>query len=108
MWGYGPYYGSYGGGWGVAMMVFGGIFWLAVLAFIIAAVVWFMRSPGRGGQGPSPIERGPTALDILEERYARGEIDRDEYLQKKRDLSGGDVTGGGSAGGDSAGGSTGG
>ena len=36
---------------------------------------------GRGGGGRSP------GLDALEERYAKGEIGREEHLQKKRDLT---------------------
>ena len=71
MWGYGN-----GMGWGM-----GFIFWLAILAAIIAGVVWFVRSqPLAGGQ------RRSTSLEVLEERYARGEIKREEYLQKKRDI----------------------
>ncbi len=65
------------------MMLFGGVFWVVLLALIVAAVVWFGRHnghPGRTGRS--------AALDILEGRYAHGEIERDEYLQKKRDLSG--------------------
>jgi putative membrane protein len=43
--------------------------------------VWFVRSqPLPGGK------RRSTGLDLLEERYARGEISREEYLQKKHDL----------------------
>jgi len=34
-----------------------------------------------------PPRRSP-GLDVLEERYARGEINRDEYLQKKKDIEG--------------------
>ena len=66
-------------GWG---MGFGMILWLVILALIIAGVVWFVRSqPIRGGQ------RRSMGLDVLEERYARGEITRDEYLRMKRDIT---------------------
>ncbi len=44
-----------------------------------------MMGPGMTGHG---MERRPPGLDILEERYARGEINRDEYLEKKRDITG--------------------
>jgi putative membrane protein len=66
-------------------MSFGFSFWLAILALIIAGVMWFFRSQSESGSGRS---RGrSTGLDVLEERYARREIERDEYLQKKRDMS---------------------
>ena len=38
--------------------------------------------------GATPTNSRKEALDILEARYARGEIQRDEYLQKKQDLGG--------------------
>jgi len=44
-----------------------------------------MTGPGMRGQG---MERRSSGLDVLEERYARGEINRDEYLEKKRDMIG--------------------
>jgi len=66
-------------------MGLGFLFWLAILAAVIAAVIWVLRSQQGGRAGLS--ERRSDSLEILEERYARGEIDRDEYLQKKRDLS---------------------
>jgi putative membrane protein len=78
MWGY-DHMGWMMNGWG---MGFGMIIWLVILA-AIAGVVWLVRSqPVAGGR------RHSTGLDALEERYARGEIDRDEYLQKKRDIMG--------------------
>jgi putative membrane protein len=66
-------------------MGLGFLFWFAILAAIIAALMWFLRS--QHGSRASLLERRSDSLQILEERYARGEIDRDEYLQKKRDLS---------------------
>ena len=63
------------GGFG---MLFGGLFWIA----LIALVVWGAASlfPGRqvGGQ--------ETALEILKRRYAAGEISAAEYQQAKKDL----------------------
>jgi putative membrane protein len=66
-------------------MGFGFIFWLVILAIIIAGVVWFVRSQPLAGNQHS---RPSTGLELLEERYARGEIGREEYLQKKRDIVG--------------------
>ncbi len=57
------------------------LFWVLVAVGIVVFVKWLVGqlSPGRDA-------RGETALEILQERYARGEIDREEYEQKKRDL----------------------
>ena len=64
-------------------MGFGFVFSLAILAAIIAVVVWFSRS------GPSDRgQRRSNGLEVLEQRYARGEISREEYLEKKRDIAG--------------------
>jgi putative membrane protein len=66
-------------GWG---MGFGMILWLVILALIIAGAVWLVRSQPIGGN-----RRRSTGLDVLDERYARGEITRDEYLRMKRDMT---------------------
>ena len=42
------------------------------------------RKPWQYGGSPE----GETALDILKKRYARGEINKDEFEQMKRDISG--------------------
>lgn len=75
---------GYGYGW---MPFMGMIFWLFVLVLIVAAVVAFVRL---GGIADRPDRTPPrsSGLEILEERYARGEINRDEYLQKKQDILG--------------------
>lgn len=62
--------------------------WLVILVAIGAAVVWFLQRQ-QSLTAPTQSPPGHTGgLDVLEERYARGEIDRDEYLQKKGDLGG--------------------
>lgn len=66
---------------GPMMMIVMLVFMLLVLAALIAGVVWLFRMLGDGrGSGPS------SALEALEVRYARDEIDRDEYLQRRDDL----------------------
>ncbi len=60
--------------------VFMFVFWSA----IILGIVFVIRS---SWPGPSSRQtRGKTATDIVQERYARGEIDRQEYEQKMQDL----------------------
>jgi putative membrane protein len=72
-----------GMGW---MMIFGGLFWLVLLALGIAGAVWFFGAARRRGHDVSMPERTHTALEILEQRYAGGEINREEYLEKKKDM----------------------
>ncbi len=84
--GYGPQWGMMGGygyGYGLIHM----IFWIVILIAIVVAIIWLVRSLA-GGAGHGPHTRRSTGLDVLEERYARGEIKRDEYLQKKKDIGG--------------------
>jgi putative membrane protein len=61
-------------------------FWFALLVLVIVLlVVWITRrsGPTDGGGG------GDDALRILEERFARGEIDREEFEERRRTLRGG-------------------
>lgn len=83
----GPFYGMMSG-WGGWAWPFMGIVPLLFLAALIAVVVLLVRYAAGGGGHPPPMERRSPGLDALEERYARGEIDRDEYLQKKKDIAG--------------------
>lgn len=57
------------------------LFWVLIVLGIIALVRWL----GSGG-GNHRHESRPTPVEILKERYARGEINRDEYEQKRLDL----------------------
>ncbi len=66
-------------------MPFHGLSFLLFLVIVIASVVALFRFiRGDGGRKKSRA----SALDALDERYARGEINREEYLEKKRDLVG--------------------
>ncbi len=81
-----------GGGWG--HFIFGPLMMILFLAVIVAIVVLLVRWIGGTGGGGAPRpgaggapRPGDGARDLLDERYAKGEIDRDEYLQRKKDLS---------------------
>jgi|SRR6185503_19628201 len=83
------YYGPrmmWGGGWG--MMIFGPLFMIVVLAATIATAVLLVRWIGGPWQGatPSQTPKGPAPLDILKERFARGEIDKNEFEERRRVL----------------------
>lgn len=76
--------------WGMPWygMAFGPIMMIAVLAAIVAVVVLLVRWLGaKGTLLPSNRAREKTPLDILKERYARGEIEKQEFEEKKRTLS---------------------
>jgi putative membrane protein len=84
--GYGPGFGMMGG-WGGGFFPFSGIFGLLILALVIVAIVWLVRTIMRP-QDRASRERPSAGLDVLDQRYARGEINRDEYLQKRADVRG--------------------
>jgi putative membrane protein len=83
-WGYGP--GMMG--WGYDMGWFGTIlmaaFWIAVIAGIVFLIRWLAIPMRPRSHGTTP---GDSALEILEKTYARGEIDKQEFEAKKRDLA---------------------
>ena len=61
--------------------------WPIPLIAIVVGFIWFMRKDGSQGTSFTPARRS-AGLDVLEERYVRGESSRDEYLSKKRDIQG--------------------
>jgi putative membrane protein len=59
----------------------GGFMWLIVLVLVgVVIYFWFQVSKSKGSDG-SIIE---TPLDILKKRYAKGEIDKEEFDRKKK------------------------
>jgi putative membrane protein len=74
---------------GMGGMLFGGLWmvlaWAVLLLIIVALLKYLLGKPsGKGEPEAGPKQKAP--LDILKEAYARGEIGRDEYLQKRQDL----------------------
>ncbi len=66
-------------GFGFGHWFFGVLFWAVILLLIVGLV----RGLSGGG---SDRQLKKSARDILDERYARGEIDREEFERKKQDL----------------------
>lgn len=79
-WGYGmhPMWGM-GGVWGIGMMLMMFVFWVLVIVGLVLGIRWLM-SQGKGGGRDS-------ALEVLRQRYARGEINKEEFEARKKDLS---------------------
>jgi len=74
-------------GWGGGFFPLGMVIWPVILIALVSLVVWAVRSPRMAHFQAAGPRRSP-GLEVLEERYARGEIGRDEYLQKKTDIGG--------------------
>ncbi|MDQ2904487.1 MAG: SHOCT domain-containing protein [Chloroflexota bacterium] len=78
MWGYNV-------GWGGVLMSLGMVLWIALLTILVWAVIrWLERKP----TAPTPPSIGmsptsPSALEILQQRYARGEIDAATFEQMR-------------------------
>ena len=72
-------------GWGWGGMWLGPVFMIALLALLIGLIVALVRWLGGGSEDGG--RRVRTARDILDERYARGEIDREEYQRRRNDIA---------------------
>jgi putative membrane protein len=91
-------YGGYGGygGWGMGSGMMGGygmgwfgdilmiVFWILIIVGLVFLIKWLIQSTGRDKTIGSS---GNRSLEILKERYARGEIDKEEFETKKKDLA---------------------
>lgn len=81
---FGPGFGWYG--------LFGMLFNIAIWVGIVVLVVWAVQKFTSSGHGSRSNGHGysqsPSARDILDQRYARGELSREEYQEKLHDISG--------------------
>ncbi len=73
------HYGMMGGGWGIFMMMISMVlFWGLIIGGVILLVRFIFPQ-----SGSKPSE---DSLEILKRRYARGEIEKEEFESKKRDI----------------------
>ena len=77
-WGMHPMWGMWGA-WGLGMMFMMLVFWGLIIVGLVLGIRWLV-SQGRES-------RSDSAMDILRQRYARGEIDREEFEARRRDLN---------------------
>jgi len=77
-------WGAMGGFMWVAMLIWA-ILGIALVVLAIVGVVWLVRQLGRDGQGRRRAA-GRSAIEELELRYARGEVDRETFLAIREDL----------------------
>jgi putative membrane protein len=78
---------GWGGGW--YAMIFGPLFMILFLGVLVALAVVLARwlgSPWPGTYPPHQLPSSRTPLDILKERFARGEIDKAEFEDRRRVL----------------------
>lgn len=74
-------------GWGWGGMIFGPIFMILVLALVIAVAVLLVHWLGGSSLTATPHQPpARTPLDVLKERFARGEIDKEEFEERRRIL----------------------
>jgi len=105
-WGFpggGESFGHHMGGVGIAGMILMVILWIAVIVAIVIGIRALILHSRRKGTEPTtaavtpagsyppgvpagPAPSAPSLLAIIEDRYARGEIDREAFLQQKQDL----------------------
>src|SRR6266576_6884054 len=67
-------------GWGIGMMAMMFLFWVVFIVGLVVAIRWLL--------GKSREQKTDSALEILRQRYARGEINKDEFESKRKDLGG--------------------
>jgi putative membrane protein len=82
-WGMGPgMMGDWGMGWfgGIFMI----IFWILILVGLVFVIRWLIQATGKK---ENSVQSGSRAMEILKERYARGEIDKSQFEAMKRDLA---------------------
>ncbi len=73
---------DYWGGFGMGWMFFGWIFMVLFWGAVLLLIIWLYKQI----TGTNDVAPKENALDILKKRYAKGEIGKKEFEEKKKDL----------------------
>jgi putative membrane protein len=73
----------YGYHYGMGWMLLGVIFWIFIITCAVLLVLWIIGKRG----GDKRVHGEDSALEILNKRYARGEIAKELYEEMKKDIS---------------------
>ena len=73
------------GSWGIGMMLMMFLFWAALIAALVFFIHWLVTADNRGHQAGAG-HRAESVLDILQKRYARGEISKEEFKDMRKAL----------------------
>jgi putative membrane protein len=78
-------------GWGIGGLFVMVLFWIAIVWLIVAVlrrVVWGSSHRHDRWKQWQDMKGASSGINILNERYAKGEINKEEYEQKKKDILG--------------------
>ncbi|MBU0513267.1 MAG: SHOCT domain-containing protein [Proteobacteria bacterium] len=73
---------GYGMGWLGMIMMF--LFWGLIIFGVVVLIRWLLTTARKGDE---KVPTGGQALEVLKERYARGEISKEEFESMKSDIS---------------------
>jgi putative membrane protein len=76
--------GGFLGGWGIIGTIIGFIFILAIIIGVILLIVWLVKRTSYSGEIPSKTS---DALEILKQRYAKGEVSKEEFEKIKKEIT---------------------
>ena len=63
------------------------VFWGLIITALVLGIRWLIRADRRGQQPPAAAT--PDPLEVLRHRYAKGEIDEEEFDRRRKTLTGG-------------------